>query len=710
MPKQKRYINLSRRQIYRRLAIQSKADLHDLSNTNELQFADDNISCIRQNELFEETYNFQLRIGNEDTHNFIENTIDNKDTHNFIENTIDNKDTNKFENIQLNYEDEIMSDGTYYETDLEEFEENNPEEEFIEEDDVFNFVEELKLFAVHSQIKNVHLNQLLKLLKKAGFNNLPQDSRSLLQTPRTSFCEISPCLPGEYFHYGLKKAIENQLYGLTYIDETELMLDLNIDGLPIAKSSGTSLWPIFGKLVHSSLNTPFVIGIYHGNKKPSSVDNYLALFIKEYKQLQDTAIVIDGKKYNVTLRCITCDSPARSYVKCTRQFNGYFSCDKCTVEGEFQERIVFLSESAPLHTDDTFRNRINEEHHIGISPFESLPIDMVKQFPLDSLHVVYLGVMKFLLMCWIDNRRRPKFSSRDVQKLSDLLVIAAQWVPKEFNRKPRGLQELCRWKGTEFRLFLLYLGPIILQYFLSQKYLIHFNSLNCAMRILCDPQDCYKNNAYAKELLLYFVQQFKILYGEQYVTSNLHYLIHLNEDVKTYGPIDSYSTFDFENHMQVLKRLLRKHANPLQQIHRRLFEKHNHWYLQKKNPKIVEYPLLKYPVVSELPLGCHSEHRILQFRKFELSNKRPDNCCFMTDGTIVMIKHMRLIENMIVVLGSQFQSKHDISNYPCPSSNINIYKVDNLSSIQMWPAQCISCKGFLITLENITYTMPLLHD
>ncbi|KMQ87048.1 hypothetical protein RF55_13785, partial [Lasius niger] len=141
--------------------------------------------------------------------------------------------------------------------------------------------------------------------------------------------------------------------------------------------------------------------------------------------------------------------------------------------------------------------------------------------------------------------------------------------------------------------------------------------------------------------------EFKKLYGEQYVTSNFHYLIHLNEDVKMYGPLDSYSSFDFENHMQILKRMLRKHANPLQQIHRRLSEKHNRdQHLQKKkNPNILN-PLLKYPIVSELPLGCHSEHKILQFRTFELSNKRPDNCCFMTDATIVIIKHIGLIENM----------------------------------------------------------------
>lgn len=58
-----------------------------------------------------------------------------------------------------------------------------------------------------------------------------------------------------------------------------------------------------------------------------------------------------------------------------QQFNRYFSCDKCTEEGECRDRMVCLSESAPLRTDDSFRSRMNEEYHIGVLSFESLPID-----------------------------------------------------------------------------------------------------------------------------------------------------------------------------------------------------------------------------------------------------------------------------------------------------------------------------------------------
>lgn len=158
--------------------------------------------------------------------------------------------------------------------------------------------------------------------------------------------------------------------------------------------------------------------------------------------------------------------------------------------------------------------------------------------------------------------------------------------------------------------------------------------------------------------------------------------------------------------------MVRKHANTLQQIHRRLTEKHNcdQNLHNEKNLEILKYPLLKNPVAFELPFGCHSAHRTLQFRFFELTCKRPNNCCFITDATIVMIKHIGLMGNNIVILGNKFLRKCDISHYPCPSSNMNIYEVDELSSLQMWSIQCIDRKGLLMTIGNITYAIPLLHD
>ena len=109
--------------------------------------------------------------------------------------------------------------------------------------------------------------------------------------------------------------------------------------------------------------------------------------------------------------------------------------------------------------------------------------------------------------------------------------------------------------------------------YLPDDYFIHFIAFHCAIRILCDPQDYLKNNQYAKELLFYFVQYYEILYGTENMIYTVHNLIHLSDDAKQFGSLDSFSTFPFENYLYSLKKLLRKHEKPLSQIHRRIVEK-----------------------------------------------------------------------------------------------------------------------------------------
>lgn len=53
-------------------------------------------------------------------------------------------------------------------------------------------------------------------------------------------------------------------------------LQINIDGLPISRSSSGQFWPILAK-INTQNSKPFVIGTYYGHKKP---DNYV--FLKEF--------------------------------------------------------------------------------------------------------------------------------------------------------------------------------------------------------------------------------------------------------------------------------------------------------------------------------------------------------------------------------------------------------------------------------------------
>ena len=123
----------------------------------------------------------------------------------------------------------------------------------------------------------------------------------------------------------------------------------------------------------------------------------------------------------------------------------------------------------------------------------------------------------------------------------------------------------------EYRQFLLYTGPIALKHELKSSLYNHFTSLSVATRILCSAQ-YNQHYDYAHELLCYFVKKFSQLYGKCNLSYNVHNLIHIVNDVKKFGPLDSFSAFKFENYLYKLKNQLRVSKSPLEQIHNRILE------------------------------------------------------------------------------------------------------------------------------------------
>lgn len=70
-----------------------------------------------------------------------------------------------------------------------------------------------------------------------------------------------------------------------------LEIDIGIDGLPIYKSSKTSVWPILGAFVDQPYVSPFLIGIFCGVGHPSSLDDYLEEFLNEAKGLEENGVL-----------------------------------------------------------------------------------------------------------------------------------------------------------------------------------------------------------------------------------------------------------------------------------------------------------------------------------------------------------------------------------------------------------------------------------
>lgn len=69
--------------------------------------------------------------------------------------------------------------------------------------------------------------------------------------------------------------------------------------------------------------------------------------------------------------------------------------------------------------------------------------------------------MKRLLQFWIKGKRNVRMVATQITLASTSLLSMSLFLPKEFARKPRKLDEVDRFKATEFRQLLLYTGPVI---------------------------------------------------------------------------------------------------------------------------------------------------------------------------------------------------------------------------------------------------------
>lgn len=144
-------------------------------------------------------------------------------------------------------------------------------------------------------------------------------------------------------------------------------------------------------------------------------------------------------------------------------------------------------------------------------------------------------------------------------------------MPIEFARKPRELYIILRWKATEFRSFILYLGSVVLRNVLNKEKYIHFLEFHFAMKILLNANLCkvQELRQFAKDLLKHFVQSTAILYNENFITHNFHNNIHITDDADYFiDKLDNFSlntisAFPFENYMQSIKRKVEDVINHL---------------------------------------------------------------------------------------------------------------------------------------------------
>lgn len=176
-------------------------------------------------------------------------------------------------------------------------------------------VEQIRSWAVSFNINHAALTELLKIFNERIPNILPNDPRTLLYTIRK--VNLIKMQDGVYWHHGLKcnlqTVLENTKTALKVIN-----LNINVDGLPIYKSSRNEFWPILCNIQEMLHIKPIVVGIYSGPGKPAD-KAYLQAFVDEAKQLLAEGIFVkvngETRYIQIKIRCFICDSPARAFIK-----------------------------------------------------------------------------------------------------------------------------------------------------------------------------------------------------------------------------------------------------------------------------------------------------------------------------------------------------------------------------------------------------------
>lgn len=447
------------------------------------------------------------------------------------------------------------------------------------------------------------VNELLVILRSEGLK-LPKDSRTLLKTPKKH--EIISIEPGSYIHIGIEFMITPILtkYFDKIKDTSIVKLSLNIDGLPTTKSSKSNFWPILISFVdiHELSKIVVPVGIYHDKyKKPNSISDFLNPFISEMELLLVSGLSINNKIFFLNISQIICDAPAKAFILNVKGHNSYHSCNSCIVEGVFlNNRMAFPDLNSSLRTNISFRNQHDEDYHKGFCPLTKFNTNIIDNVVLEYMHNICLGVVKRLLLFWKKGKKPVRFLNDDISnEISSELICLKAFFPKEFSRSPRSLEELEYWKATEFRSFLLYSGPIVLKGRLKKSLYKHFMILHCAIRLLLSNDTCMAYNDVANDLLRQFVEEYSFLYGEEYITYNVHGLIHIAHFVKIHGPLDKFSAFKFENCLQMIKMSLKNARFPLQDVYNRIIE--------QKNIEIVE-PIASYPILKNEIVYNHVFH------------------------------------------------------------------------------------------------------
>ncbi|KAE8738377.1 hypothetical protein FOCC_FOCC016146 [Frankliniella occidentalis] len=357
---------------------------------------------------------------------------------------------------------------------------------------------------------------------------------------------------------------------------------LNTDGFSLSKSSGTEAWALFvrlNELIPSLRQKLTFLGGLWIDDKPPDFDMFLRALVDECNDLSVNGIAWkpngeDDEEvtslFKPTAFCM--DANARAKVLNCSFHSGSYGCPFCEHPGvkldnamkypmpgtivqrirrNGEAQVVQIPEIIHVRSNQSIRDNMQQAFDlghrvIGMKGFSEVMnlehFDLGYGFSPDDLHPIYIGVTKFITKLIIEETVDQDAFLRDVD--NRLLHIRT---PTHMSRKPRSILKRRKWKGTEWRNWLLHFALVCMQDLGVNARLNLLGLLAKAVYLLSRDSVTNADINEAERCLLQFQTRFQATYLPRRMRFNIHILGHLPSAVRKWGPLHVHSTFPFES-------------------------------------------------------------------------------------------------------------------------------------------------------------------
>lgn len=322
------------------------------------------------------------------------------------------------------------------------------------------------------------------------------------------------------------------------------------------------------------------------------------------------------------------------------------------------------------------------------------------------MHLVWIGACKKVMSAHIEGKfgfRTYKLNGRKLNILDTRMVTLQSFCPSEFNRRPQEISKFAKFKATECRQFLLYAAPAVLKDIFLDDHYLHFMILHSVMRLLVRKSTPRDMHSFCQEALETFVEICVQLYGEQFLSYNIHGLLHIVEDVMELGSAETYSAFCFENSMSELRKYIRKPGMKLQQVYKRISEKEDFTPepSNSNNGICLSQKHAEGPVPENIPVHLCKQFKNLKFEGFTFAIALRDSCCLLKNSKLCLIRNIILIEGIVTFILQEFESKRTIYDVGVTSDLVDVYECTNLMhELQAVPFTDVKSKVYLMPKWN----------